>query len=139
MAQNGRRGGRKASEWLLWAGIGALGAIVVLIAYFAIVESTNGDDGRSEQTPVVSDDASVTVDVVDNDYEPRHLTVNPGTEVTWRFEGDLPHNVTDEAGGFASDTVGKGAEYARVFDDPGEYHYYCTLHHAMTGTLIVAP
>jgi plastocyanin len=128
---------RKASGWLLWAGIGALGAAVVLIGYFAF--AAPGDRAsRADQTPVVTDEPEVRVAVVDNEYEPNHLTIKPGTEVTWEFSGDLPHNVVDEAGAFTSDIMRRG-EYVRVFDEPAEYRYYCTLHHAMIGTLIVAP
>ncbi|MEX2246864.1 MAG: plastocyanin/azurin family copper-binding protein [Dehalococcoidia bacterium] len=135
--QNGRRW--KTSSILLAVGIGALAA---LVAVGGILAFTGGDDTprRSvRQTPVVSDAAEVTVEVFDNDYEPRHLTINQGATVTWKFTGDLPHTVTHDEDAFDSGTLGRGDEYALTFEDPGEYAYYCTLHHAMQGTIVVAP
>ena len=79
----------------------------------------------------------VSVDVIDLDFAPRELTVNKGATVTWTFSGDLPHNVTDDRGAFASKTVQKGAEYTRTFDQPGIFYYFCTIHHGMLGTLTV--
>jgi plastocyanin len=89
------------------------------------------------QTPVVSTEMQVSVDVIDKDFVPRVLTVNKGATVTWTFSGDLPHNVTDDRGAFASKTLQKGGEYSRTFDTAGIFYYYCTIHHAMLGTLTV--
>jgi plastocyanin len=86
---------------------------------------------------VVSDERRVEVDVVDNDFEPRHLTVRTGTEVIWKFAGDAAHDVTDDRGAFESGTMREGDEYIMTFEEPGTYYYYCTLHHAMQGTLVV--
>ena len=33
----------------------------------------------------------------------------------------------------------EGDEYVLTFEDPGTFYYYCTLHHSMQGTIIVAP
>ena len=76
------------------------------------------------------------VEVFDNDFEPRDLTVNKGATVVWTFTGDLPHNVTDDRGAFASKTMTDG-EYSRTFDAAGIFYYYCTIHHGMQGTLTV--
>ena len=135
----GNIGGRPLSDWLLWSGVGALAAIVVLIGFFAFAGRDDGPSSRERQDPVVSSSSEVSVDVIDNDYEPRDLTVRPGARVTWTFDGDLPHSVTDAEGSFDSGILGKGAEFTRTFDEPAEYSYYCTLHHAMVGTLVVAP
>jgi plastocyanin len=88
---------------------------------------------------VVSEASDVVVDVVDDDYEPRDLTIRPGTTVTWKFVGDRPHTVTDDRGAFDSGTLERGGEFIERFDEPGEYFYYCRLHHAMLGTLRVEP
>ncbi len=117
----------------------SLGAAILVVGLLAF---TGGDvaQGRAvRQQPVVSEAQAVTVKVVDNDFEPRHLTVRPGTEVTWKFEGDAAHDVTDDRGAFTSGTMTEGDEFVMTFDEPGTYYYYCTLHHAMQGTLVVAP
>jgi plastocyanin len=114
----------------------------VAVAAFGLIAFT-GDGGGStsslRRTPVGSEAPQVTVDVVDNDFAPRHLTIRPGATVTWRFEGNAVHDVMDDGGPFRSDRLRHGDAYIRTFDEPGTYHYYCTLHHAMQGTLVVTP
>lgn len=121
-------------------GIGALALLgVVLAALWLAFDGGSGAPKRRplRQAPVVSAEMQVSVDVVDKDFAPRVLTVNRGATVTWKFIGVLPHNVTDDRGAFASKTVLKGAEYSRTFDQPGTFYYFCTVHHAMLGTLTV--
>jgi plastocyanin len=143
MPKRNRKGGRsrrrwKASSSLLLIGVVSVGAIVAAIALMAF-----GGDGESARRPVraptvVSEEQQVTIEVVDNDFEPRNLTVRPGTEITWKFTGSLPHTVTDPAGAFDSGTLGRGDTFKMTFDEPGTYNYYCVLHHAMRATLVVA-
>jgi plastocyanin len=143
MPKRNRKGGRsrrrwKASSSLLLIGVVSVGAIVAAIALMAF-----GGDGESARRPVrapmvVSEEQQVTIEVVDNDFEPRNLTVRPGTEITWKFTGSLPHTVTDPAGAFDSGTLGRGDTFKMTFDEPGTYNYYCVLHHAMQATLVVA-
>ena len=126
--------------WLFWAGAAALGAIVVAAVILIIAgggDDDGGNDVIAEATPVVIDGPAAIVDVVDNDFEPRVVQVAPGTMVTWRWEGSLPHNVTHDGDAFESDTKESG-EYAFTFDEPGEYAYTCTVHTGMDGAVIVA-
>jgi len=115
----------------------ALVGIVVVGAWLAFDGGSAPKRKLLRQTPVVSTEQRVSVDVIDNDFTPRTLTVNKGATVTWKFSGSLPHNVTDDREAFASDTLGKGDEYHRTFDAAGVFYYYCTIHHGMQGTLTV--
>lgn len=128
----------KTSRILTWVGLGCLAVAVGVLGFFAVT----GDEERPprlRQTPIVSEERRVTVDVIDNDFEPKDLTVRTGTEVTWSFEGDAAHDVTEETGAFESGTMTRDGEFVRTFDEPGTYYYYCTLHHVMQGTLVVQP
>jgi plastocyanin len=115
----------------------ALVAVVAVAAWLAFDGGSTPKRKLVRQTPVVSTEKQVSVDVIDNDFTPRTLTVNKGATVTWKFTGDIPHNVTDDRGAFASDTLGHGEEFTRTFDAPGIFYYYCTIHHGMLGTLTV--
>ena len=122
------------------AAIAGVILLVAGVAIAAVLPFGRGDESRRpsvRQDPVVTDAAQVTVDVLDNDFEPKTLTIKKGATVTWNFEGKAKHDVTDEDGRFASGTLGRGGEFAMTFDQPGRYFYYCTLHHAMQGTLTV--
>ncbi len=129
----------KASQILTWVGLACLATAIVVLSFFAFVGGEAAPRRSVRQTPVVSDEPRVTVDVVDNDFEPKHLTVRPGTEVVWEFKGREAHDVTEDGGAFESGTLGLGDEFTLTFDEPGTYYYHCSLHHAMQGTLIVQP
>ena len=135
----GQRRPWKTSRILAWVGIGCLGVAIVALSFFAFVDGEAAPRGRLRQQPVVSEEPRVTVEVVDNDFVPKHLTVRRGTEIIWEFTGNDAHDVTEGEGNFGSGILGRGDEYRFTFDDPGTYYYYCSLHHAMQGTLIVEP
>ena len=125
------------SNTTLALGAIALVAVVAVAAWFAFDGGGTPKRKLVRQTPVVSTEKQVSVEVIDNDFTPRTLTVNKGATVTWKFTGEIPHNVTDDRGAFASDTLGHGSEFTRTFDAPGIFYYYCTIHHGMLGTLTV--
>ena len=81
-------------------------------------------------------DADATVAVADNVFVPDELVVEVGTEVTWVWEGRAVHDVAGD--GFQSDIVAEGT-FSHTFDAAGAYHYVCTLHPGMEGTVFVVP
>ncbi|MDQ3705556.1 MAG: cupredoxin domain-containing protein [Chloroflexota bacterium] len=74
-------------------------------------------------------------------YDPKTITVNLGDKVIWTGFDTDPHSVTsmgEHAGLFDSGEFGLNGTYERVFDMPGTYKYYCTVHgEFMSGTVIV--
>jgi plastocyanin len=125
---------------LLALGLVAVIGIVVAVGFLAL---TNDDGTSAKRRPVreptvVSEEQSVVVEVVDRDFTPRSLVVRPGAEVTWQFTGSEVHTVTEPGGAFDSGALGQGKTFSMRFDEPGEYFYYCELHHVMQGTLVVA-
>jgi len=73
----------------------------------------------------------VEVVALDNSFRPDQLTVAAGTEVRFVNRGRNEHDVLSvEADTWGAEAVdfGPGAEYAHVFDEPGTYRYYCSLH-----------
>jgi plastocyanin len=112
---------------------------IIALSFFAFTGGEDEPRRRVRQDPVVSEESRVTVEVVDNDFYPKDLTVRPGTEVVWKFKGGAAHDVTDDRGAFESGTLSRDDEFVMSFDEPGTYYYYCTLHHVMQGTLVVEP
>jgi plastocyanin len=132
-----RSGRRRWYNLLVTAGAVVLAALIV-VAVVLIVRGGGSDIQHDARQPtVVTDAMQVSVDVIDNDFRPANLTVKKGASVTWLFKGDLPHNVTEDSGAFASETLGKGATYERTFDSVGTFYYHCTIHHVMTGSVTV--
>lgn len=84
---------------------------------------------------------------IDNNFVPQTLTVAAGTEVRWDNNGRNGHNVipaddpSATSWGVPVDRFQPGASYSHVFDTPGTYVYYCSIHGTanagMFGTIIV--
>ena len=82
-------------------------------------------------------DMQVTID--NFTFTPATITVPAGTRVVWTNRDDIPHTVTDAANPrtVKSPPLDTDDTYARVFDKPGTYLYFCSLHPHMTGTVTV--
>lgn len=70
------------------------------------------------------------------EFNPETITVSTGTTVTWTNNDDVAHTVTRE-GMFDSGNIAAGGTFSFTFDEAGTYDYVCTIHPAMTGTVIV--
>ncbi len=100
-------------------------------------DQMHGGAGGAPQTPVLSDAPQVTLDISGYDFSPRDLTVQAGTAITWANRDSVPHDATDEAGGWGTGTLKRGESATISFDSPGAYEYLCTIHPAMRGTVTV--
>ena len=70
-------------------------------------------------------------------FAPVSLTVQAGSTVTWTNKDDEPHTVTSDTGLFRSGAIDTDQSFSYRFDKPGTYHYVCSIHPRMTGTVIV--
>jgi len=68
-------------------------------------------------------------------FNPSVVTISVGQTVEWVWEDNpIPHNVTFDD--FASPTQQTGT-FFHTFNAPGVYHYRCTIHATMVGTVVV--
>jgi plastocyanin len=85
--------------------------------------------------------ADQTVDVVDFEFNPPTVQIDPGDTVTWTFTGPTDHTATSSRSErfvrFDSDLKGPGQTYQRTFDEPGRFNYICTPHPFMRGVVQV--
>lgn len=74
-------------------------------------------------------------------FNPKSLTVIPGTIVRWVNYGKEGHTVTSDDGYFDSGPLAPGATFYVLFYKPGTYHYTCRPHGkmGMVGTVVVRP
>jgi plastocyanin len=70
-------------------------------------------------------------------FVPTTLTVKAGTTVTWANKDEEPHTVFSDSGLFRSGAMDTGEAFSFKFDKPGTYHFLCTIHPRMVGTIIV--
>lgn len=85
--------------------------------------------------------AKVSVTIKNFSFEPKEVTVAPGTTVEWTNEGGR-HNVEADDGSFKSPTLVAGQKFEHKFDAAGSYAYFCSFHggkggHDMAGKVTV--
>ncbi len=82
------------------------------------------------------------VTIVNNGYQPRTITMDAGSTVTWVNLDFVPHTVTagtpsQPTGLFDSELIDQGESFQYTFTEPGVYFYFCEPHPWMTGRVIV--
>ncbi|WP_433769807.1 cupredoxin domain-containing protein [Pseudomonas putida] len=81
----------------------------------------------------------VKIDIKEFMFGPKDLTIAPGTRVTWVNDDEIPHTVAETHKLFRSAALDTGDSYSWVFNTPGEFEYFCSLHPQMIGKIIVGP
>jgi plastocyanin len=70
-------------------------------------------------------------------FNPVTITVPAGSQVTWVNLDDEPHTVASDTGMFRSGGLDTNETFSFKFDKPGTYHYTCSIHPKMVGTVVV--
>lgn len=78
--------------------------------------------------------AATEVELRLNDFRPDAVVVPAGATVTWRFDGNVTHDIVGDEWGTPARSEGI---FSHVFTEPGTYDYRCTLHGPMRGRVIV--
>jgi plastocyanin len=88
--------------------------------------------------PSIAETADSTQIVAKNFmFNPSPLTVKAGSTVTWTNMDDEPHTVVSDTGLFKSGGMDTNESYSFKFDKPGTYHFTCSIHPRMVGTVVV--
>lgn len=69
-------------------------------------------------------------------FVPGNLEVEAGSTVTWYNDDEVFHTIS--GANFDSGIMPYGASFSLRFDEPGEFPFACSIHPAMTGTVVVA-
>ena len=117
--------------------------------------STNATSGSTNASDQASGNVQVSIvpgasTLTDTSYSPNPVEVTVGQTVVWTNDDSAFHTVTSGSAGapdvgkaFDSGLAGptaltsKGKTFEHKFDTVGEYPYFCTLHPAMVGTVMV--
>jgi plastocyanin len=91
----------------------------------APVAPTPGPAAAAEHAHVPS---ATRVNIGDNTFAPKTLTVPKGSVVVWSQVGQRPHTVTADDGAFGSELMRNGETFEHRFSEPGTYLYFCELH-----------
>ena len=80
---------------------------------------------------------TVHVNMRDNHFAPRSITIDRGTSVQWVNRGDNDHTSTANGGAWSSGTLNPGESFTRRFRRTGTFAYHCNIHPLMTATITV--
>ena len=116
---------------------------MIIITFAGVAVAACGSDTSAGQTlngkkfTVKTGTRSVTVDMVDNNFQPEYVTVSAGTRVTFLNRGHNRHNVFSVGDGFTSSGfLGRGDSWKVTFKDAGDYPLYCSLHGTPTSGMV---
>lgn len=77
--------------------------------------------------------AEVAVQLVDNAFEPKTITISAGDTIVWTNTGQRTHTVTASDGSWDSGRLAPGQTFSRQFDTAGTINYYCIPHGTADG------
>jgi plastocyanin len=84
-------------------------------------------------------DAAAHVIIKNFMFAPAALTVKAGSVVSWTNQDNEPHTIASDAGVFRSGALDTNDSFTFRFDKPGTYHFLCSIHPYMVGTITVEP
>jgi plastocyanin len=70
-------------------------------------------------------------------FAPNPLTIKAGSTVTWVNMDDEPHTVVSNTRMFRSGAMDTKESFSFKFDEPGTYHFTCSIHPRMVGVIVV--
>ena len=119
--------------------------LVVLIGGGILLGSKLNNKSTSTMDMPMSHSSSTTtastnsVTIENFAFSPASISVKKGTTVTWTNKDSTEHTVTetDGAAGPKSDNLGTNKTYSFTFDTAGTFHYHCSIHPDMKGTVTV--
>ena len=106
-------------------GVLSMGA---LLCTFAACVSLAGSASAAE---------AARIEVKEFMFAPTTLTVSVGSQVTWVNKDDEPHTVVSDTGVFRSGAIDTDESFSFTFDKAGTYHFTCSIHPRMVGTIVV--
>ncbi len=119
-----------------------LATLALLLAMPGLAQAVMPDDMDMSSQPATGAQVATAPDQIEIDnfnFAPAMLTVTAGTKVTWTNHDDIPHTVVsgDDPRLFKSPPLDTDDAYSFIFDKPGTYTYFCSIHPKMVGTIIV--
>jgi len=84
-------------------------------------------------TPVATDNVAIT----NFAFSPATVTVTAGSTVVWTNNDSIQHDIKFDGGGIASNVLNHNDTFSHTFPTAGTYHYICSIHPFMHGTVIV--
>jgi plastocyanin len=95
--------------------------------------------GSSSTNSTTTSIATNAVTIRNFVFSPASITIKKDTKVLWTNQDSVAHTVTETGSqaGPNSSALDPGTSYSFTFVQAGSYHYHCSIHPQMTGTVTV--
>jgi plastocyanin len=109
----------------------------LVLASLLVLAGASLARAKDPASPAAPAGPAATIEIKDFAFAPRTLTIAAGTTVTWRNRDAEPHTVRGADELPRSGALDQDESYSFRFDKPGTYHYGCSIHPQMSGTIVV--
>ncbi|MCV0413141.1 plastocyanin/azurin family copper-binding protein [Nitrosarchaeum sp.] len=122
--------------------------IIAVIGIVLLSQNENYVQNTDDSKPTLKADVIMPTKVsrpgcekTDSCYIPSKISIKSGDSVTWLNEDAAFHSVTsgyygNQSGLFDSEYLDPEEYFTFIFENPGIYDYFCTLHPWMKGQVI---
>lgn len=96
--------------------------------------------GAEEPATTAGGDAGEMIDevaIAEFEFDPPTITVDAGTDVTWKNRDQAAHTASAVDGSFDTGTLDRGDRGTVTLESPGSHAYVCEFHPFMKGTIEV--
>jgi plastocyanin len=120
-------------------------AVPLILAALAVScsdDSNNGGSNVGNSTSPSPVEMAITIMGVQgvNSFFPSTATVQRGQLIEWRNTDVQSHDLVADLGAFETGIVVPGTTSSTLrISRPGTYHYHCTEHPHMVGSIVVTP
>ena len=98
-----------------------------------VMPANAGANAPNASAPVATD----AVHIKNFAFSPATVTTKAGSTVVWTNDDSIQHDITFDSGGIASSVLNHNDTFSHTFPTAGTYHYICSIHPFMHGTVIV--
>lgn len=95
----------------------------------------------SASVPDINDDkrlkSATVLNISDDSFDNASVTIKAGSPVRWFNNGASKHTATATDLSWGTGTISAGGNFARYFDEPGTYSFFCSYHPEMKAQIIV--
>ncbi len=115
----------------------ALAFVIVAVVALLVKSGAAAQPTETRAAATAVHSGHVTVIVSNYMYMPDHVTVTPGTKITFTNHDPTAHTATLPNGMTGTGTIEPHSSRSIRLTRPGTYHYHCVFHAFMTGTITV--
>lgn len=80
-------------------------------------------------------DGQYQISIQDLSFSPALIEIQAGSTIVWTNKDGMEHTVSSDT--FQSQKLGQGQTFSQIFNEVGEFNYFCSIHPNMKGKIIV--